>query len=138
MKTQTKKLFVACIALAVLAGVFTALWLVSRPAGSGGEKTVRVEVVHADGSTKSFTCQTDEEYLAGVLLAEGLAEGEEGQFGLYITKVDGEEADYDKDRSYWAVYQGDVYAAVGVSELPVTDGSTFSLVYTIEIGRAHV
>lgn len=128
MKTQTKKLLVALVALI---GIFAGVWLAARPAAQEGAKTITVEVVHADESKKSFTYHTDEEFLGPVLQAEGLVEGEIGDFGLYIKVVDGEEADYDTDGAYWAFYQGEDYAAQGVDATPIRDGDSFSLVYTI-------
>ena len=128
---QKKRLFLGAAALIVLIALFVGVWLAARPAVSRGEKTITVEVVHGDGSKKTFTYQTDADYLAQVLLSSGLAEGEDGSYGLFITKVDGEEADYEADQSYWAVYKGGEYASVGVSELPVNDADTFSLVYTV-------
>lgn len=50
-----------------------------------------MEVVHKDESTKTFTYHTDAEYLGEVLLAEGLVEGDESEYGLMITTVDGEQ-----------------------------------------------
>ena len=131
MNAQNKKLLIAAVALVALIGVFMGIWFTTRPATAQGAKTITVEVVHADESKKSFNYHTDEGYLANVLLTEGLVEGDNGDWGLYITKVDGEEANYDANQSYWAVYQNGEYAQVGVSELPVNDGDSFSLVYTI-------
>ncbi len=128
MKERTKKIWLAAIVLALLIAVFAGVWFAARPRATQGAKTITVEVVHADGSEKSFTYNTDAEYLADVLQAEGLVEGEMGSFGLYITKVDGESA---AEGAYWAVYQGGEYATVGVSELPVNDGDAFSLVYEV-------
>ena len=132
MKAQTKKLLIAAIALVVLIGVFAGVWMLTRPATQEGAKTVTVEVVHADESKKTFTYHTDEEFLGPVLQAEGLVEGEMGDFGLYIKVVDGEEADFDTDGAYWAFYQGEEYAAQGVDATPIQDGDTFSLVYTVD------
>lgn len=131
MNTTNKKLLLAAAALTVLIAVFAGVWALTRPAATQGAKTITVEVVHADESRKSFTYHTDEEFLADVLLGEGLVEGDDGPYGLYITKVDGEEANYDVNQSYWALYQGGDYAQLGVSELPVKDGDAFSLVYTV-------
>lgn len=132
MKAQTKKLLIAAIALVVLIGVFAGVWMLTRPATQEGAKTVTVEVVHADESKKTFTYHTDEEFLGPVLQAEGLVEGEMGDFGLYIKVVDGEEADFDTDGAYWAFYQGEDYASQGVDTTPIQDGDTFSLVYTVD------
>lgn len=136
MNAQTKKLLIAAAALLVLIGIFAGVWFATRPAAQEGAETVgtktfTVEVVHADGSSKRFTYHTDEEYLGTVLQAEGLVEGEMGNFGLYIKAVDGETADFETDGAYWALYQGEDYAAQGVDATPIQDGDVFSLVYTV-------
>lgn len=136
MKKNNKIIAIGAAVLAALLAVFGAVWFASRPAVQEGSKTITVEVVHGDESAKTFTCRTDEEYLADVLLAEGLASGTESEeFGLYMETVDGETADYNADGAYWAVYQGGEYATLGVSSLPVADGDSFSLVYTVYSGE---
>lgn len=97
----------------------------------GAGKTITVEVVHKDNSTKTFTYTTQEEYLAGVLVGEGLVEDNQGSFGLYILVVDGERADYEQDGAYWALLKDGEATTTGASETPVNDGDSFSLVYTV-------
>ena len=53
-----------------------------------GAKTVTVKVV-ADGQELTFTLHTDKENLEDALLEHNLIDGDEGQFGLYIKKVNG-------------------------------------------------
>ena len=77
------------------------------------------------------TYHTDAEYLGEVLLAEGLVEGDESEYGLMITTVDGEQAVYETDGAYWAFYVGDEYASLGVDQTPIAEGDSFSLVYTV-------
>lgn len=127
------KKFVAigAIALAVLLVVFGAVWFASRPETSGGSKTVTVEVVHKDGSKNTFTCKTDEEYLAPVLVNENIVEDNQTEYGLYILVADGETADYNVDGAYWSVLQNGEYAELGASSLPIYDGDAISLVYTV-------
>ena len=125
------KLMAAAAALLVLVGVMVGVYGSTRPHTQTGEKTICVEVVHKDESSKQLIYQTDAEYLGEVLLAEGLLEGEDGPYGLYITAVDGEEAIYEVDNSYWAFYQGEEYAAQGVDQTPIADGDEFTFVYTI-------
>lgn len=96
-----------------------------------GEKSFTVTVVHADGSSKDFNYKTDELYVGAVLQAEGLIEGEEGDYGLYIQVVDGEQAIYEEDGAYWAFYVNGEYAAQGIDLTPIEDGKTYSLEYTI-------
>lgn len=128
---KNSKIIIAVAALVVLIAVFVGVFLATRPDTAAGAKTITVEVVHKDESTKTFTYSTDAEYLGDVLLAEGLIEGEQGDYGLYIKMVDGEKAVYEEDGAYWAFYQGDEYASLGVDQTPINDGDTFQLVYTI-------
>ena len=102
-----------------------------RGGATVGQKNITVEVIHKDASTKTFTYDTDEEYLGDVLLQEGLVEGEEGPYGLYIKSVDGEVADYEVDQSYWSLLIGEDYATQGADQTPIADGDHFKLVYTI-------
>lgn len=125
------KLIAACVAAIILVGILIGIYRATRPAASEGEKTITVEVLHKDGSAKTFTYQTEAEYLGEVLLAEGLIEGEMGPYGLFVQTVDGEQAVYEEDGSYWGLYEGDSYAEQGIDLTPIADGGAYSLVYTI-------
>lgn len=118
-------------ALVCVMALFLGLYTVTRPDTTAGQKTISVEVIHKDAIAKTFTYDTDEEYLGAVLLQEGLVEGEEGPYGLYIKRVDGEIADYDVDKSYWALYEGEEYATQSADQTVIEDGDHFRLVYTI-------
>jgi len=130
MKKQGK-LLAAAAAVLVLVGVMAGVYAAARPDTQSGGKSISVNVVHKDGSTKEFTYQTDAEFLGEVLFEEGLIVGEEGPYGLYILAVDGEEAIYEVDKSYWAFYQGEEYATQGVDLTPIAEADEFSFVYTI-------
>lgn len=91
-----------------------------------GEKTVQVEVKAGEESV-TFTIHTDEKILGDALKAHSLIEGEEGDFGLYIKKVNGILADYDVDRTYWAVYKDGEYMLVGVDSIEIADGEHYEL-----------
>ena len=80
MRGNKKTLF-AVAALAVAAALMLGLWQLTRPQAQAGDKTVVVEVVHADESRREFTCRTGEEYLGPLLLEEKLAEGEMSAYG---------------------------------------------------------
>ena len=128
---KNKKLIIAATVLALVLGAMTWIWLGSRQEATAGSKSVTVTVVHADATQKDFAYKTDLEYLGELLLAEKLAEGEIGAYGLEIRTVDGEAASWDENRSYWALYIGEEYATTGVDTTPVTDGGEYRLVYTI-------
>lgn len=81
---KNKKLFIALVALVAIVAIVLGVYFATRPATSEGGKAVTVTVVHKDGSEKVFTYHTDEEYLGTVLVDEGLVEGEQSNYGLYI------------------------------------------------------
>ena len=128
---KNKKLIIAAVAIVVIIAAMVTIYVSTRPETVEGEKRFTVEVVHEDGTTKTFTYQTDAEYLGQVLLSEGLIHGDVNQFGLFIKMVDGEEAIYENDGAYWALFEGEDYAQQGIDETPILDGSVFSLVYTV-------
>ena len=87
-------------------------------------------VVDLDGTETSFQISTDEATVGDALLAEGLIEGEESEYGLYVKTVKDIPADYDVDETYWAFYINGEYAMTGVDVTEVTDGATYSFVKT--------
>lgn len=127
---KNKKLIIALIALVAVVGILLGVWMANRPETTAGSKAYTVTVIHSDGSEKTFEYTTDEEYLADALAAEGLIAGEDTEFGLTIITVDGEDAVWETDSAYWALYIGEEYATTGVSATPVNDGDTFKLEYT--------
>ena len=125
MRSNKKTIFAVAV-LAIVAALMLGLWYFSRPRTQDGAKTIVVEVVHADGSGKEFTYHTDEEYLGTVLVEEKLVEGEQGTFGLFITRVDGETAQ-DSLRQFWCVTKDGEQTDTGVDEVPIADGDHFEL-----------
>ena len=91
---KNKKLLAGLLALILMIGAMAAIWLGSREAVVEGGKEITVTVVHKDASEKIFRYNTDAEYLGEVLLEESLIQGEEGPYGLMISTVDGETADW--------------------------------------------
>ena len=128
---KNKKLILGVAAIALAAALMIAVYFSTRPETVQGLKNFTVEVVHSDGAARTFAYNTDAEYLGKVLLSEGLIRGETGEFGLYVTTVDGEDAIYAEDGSYWALYEGEDYAMQGIDQTPIADGGEYSLVYTI-------
>lgn len=127
---QNRAIVLACAALAAAAALMLGVYTMTRPAAAAGEKQITVEVVHRDAHTNTFSYETTREYLGALLLEEGLIAGEDGPYGLYIVTVDGEDAVYEVDQSYWAFYQNGEYAAQGIDLTPLADGDQFALVYT--------
>ena len=77
----------------------------TKPQTTAGEKNISVTVIHGDGSSKEFTYNTDEEFLGPVLMEDGLIVGDQGEFGIFITAVDGEEI-YADNQEWWCLTKG--------------------------------
>ena len=129
-KTNKRRWWIALVALIVVAAILAGLYFLFRADPPEGDKTVTVKVVHADQSEKEFTYETDDEYLGELLTEEGLVEGETSEYGMYITKVDGEQAVFETDNAYWALYEHGEYASTGADQTVLDNGDEFSLVYT--------
>lgn len=91
-----------------------------------GSKTVQVEVKAEDQSV-TFTIHTDKETLGDALLEHNLISGDDGPFGLYVKFVNGIEADYDKDQTYWALTKDGEILNSGVDGVKVSDGEHYEL-----------
>ena len=128
---MNKKILFAVISLVLVAAVMVGVYVATRPEPEVGGKTITVTIVHKDGTSKDFTCQTQEQYLGPVLLQEKLVEGSMGDYGLYITAADGEVADYSVDQGFWALYIGEESALTGADAVAIEDGGVYKLVYTI-------
>ena len=92
-----------------------------------GDTKFTLSVVDQDGNETQFEIHTDKETVGEALLECGLVEGDEDEFGLYVKKVNGIEADYDKNGTYWAFYINGEYATTGVDSTTITEGDTYSL-----------
>ena len=90
------------------------------------KKSFTFIVVDKDGKETSFTISSDKKTVGDALLEEGLIEGENGAYGLYVKKVNGITADYDTDKTYWAFYINGEYAMSGVDTTEIVEGATYS------------
>lgn len=82
-------------------------------------------VVDKDGKETPFTIATDKTYVGEALIDEGLIEGEEGPYGLYVKTVNGQTLDYDTDGMYWSFYVDGQYGLTGVDQTAIVPGTTY-------------
>lgn len=97
----------------------------------GGGATTLQLVVEAGERSITLTVKTDKSTLGEALIEHNLIEGEMGDYGLYVKKVNGMVADYDIDQSYWALYINGEYGMSGVDTTPVTEGTVYKLARTV-------
>ena len=91
-----------------------------------GDTKFTLSVVDQDGNETQFEIHTDKETVGEALLECGLVEGDEGEFGLYVKKVNGIEADYDKNGTYWAFYINGEYAMSGVDTTEIEADTSYA------------
>ncbi len=90
-----------------------------------GALSFNFNVVDGEGNVTKYVINTDKTIVGEALLDLKLIEGDEGDFGLYVKKVNGITADYDIDGTYWAFYENGAYASKGVDQTTVVIGTTY-------------
>ena len=95
-----------------------------------GEKTFGFVVI-ADEDSVFFVVKTDEQFLDKALLAYGLIDGSESEYGLFVTEVMGIVLEWTEESPMWwrlLCTDGTAEPAdseVGVSSIEVQDGMTY-------------
>lgn len=126
---KKKSTVIAAVVLVVLIAVAGLLYVKFKPATTQGEKEITVVVVHADKTEKTFTYQTDAEYLREVLEDNGLIAGDESEYGLFVKTVDGETAD-DSKHQWWCITKGGESLNTSVDQTPINDKDQFEFTLT--------
>lgn len=87
-------------------------------------------VTDLEGNESTFDITTSKATVGEALLDEGLIAGENSEYGLYVTSVNGMTADWDNDQTYWAFYIDGEYAMTGVDATDIVDGTTYGFTLT--------
>lgn len=93
-----------------------------------GERSFLFTVTDGEGKETAFEIHTDKTVVGEALQELGLIEGEEGQYGLYVKKVNGITADYDTTGTYWAFYIDGNMAPTGVDMTEIVAGESYGFV----------
>lgn len=128
-KKVNKWILVGCAALLVLIAAFAAVYLLYKPQTVQGSKQITVSVVFEDASVKEHEITTQQEYLRGALEEQGLVEGDESEYGLFIKTVDGVTADESKQQ-WWCITKIGEQVNTSVDQTPIADGDRFELTLT--------
>jgi len=131
MKKNLKRILAAA-AFALLIAVMAFVYVRFSAKPVSGSKTVAITIVDSGQKETSYHLKTDAEFLLGAMQeAEGLTfSGSEGPYGMMITEINGETADYNVNGAYWSFTVNGEYGNYGVSEQPVYDGDVFIIAYT--------
>ena len=112
------------------------MYYFTKPKTKEDQKDVTLVVVNKAGEETTYKVDTDAKYLIEVMedaKEQGLTyEGEDGDYGVMISTVNGEEAVFADDGAYWGFSVNGNYCEYGISEQPVADGDEFEIKYTID------
>ena len=127
----TLKKALAAAAFALLIAALSLVYVTFREKAQAGSKNITLSVIDSAGKETIYTLSTDAQYLLGAMEeAEGLTfSGTEGPYGMMLTTVNGETADYNTNGAYWAIIVNGNYGNYGVSMQPVEDGDGFVILY---------
>lgn len=128
--SKMKKNGVALLVLALMVAVALLCWKSFAPEAVEGEKTITVTVIHGDGSEKNFTIATDSENLRGALEQEDLVQGDESEYGLFVTTVDGETVDSTEEQ-WWCFQKDGENLMTGIDDTMIADGESYAAVFTV-------
>lgn len=128
MKNKKTNL-IAVIVLVVVLAAAGLLYMKFKPGTTAGDKEITVKVSALENGEESFTYQTNAEYLGEVLTANKLIEGEDGQYGLFITTANGVKAD-DSKQQWWCITKGGEQVNTSADQTPIQDGDQFELTLT--------
>lgn len=126
---MNQKLLAGVLALVLVVAALIGVYFATRPATSAADKTITATVV-ANGEEEAFTIHTDEEYLRGALESIDLIAGEESEYGLFVTTVNGITAD-DANQEWWCFTKGGESLNTGVDSTPIADGDAFEITLTV-------
>ncbi len=127
---KNTKIILAIVALVAVIAIFVGIYLAVRPQAQEGMKHITIQIVYADGTTKTHEYDTNAEFLSEILLEKNLVTGYASEeYGFTIESVDGITLDWSKDGAYWALYEGDAYATTSAAGIALTDGGVYKLVY---------
>lgn len=129
LKNISMKTRIAGILLCICMIAVGYLSMKNEPQTTAGEKRIGVMVVYSETKDDFFYYETDAEYLGEVLLENALVEGNESQYGLFITTVNGVTADEGR-QEWWCLTKGGEQLNTGIDTTPIADGDTFELTLT--------
>lgn len=88
-------------------------------------------VTGADGESQTFDLEvTDGEKLSDALAEAGIISEDEAAAG-FVTTVNGETADWDKDSAWWCLTDASgEMTTVGVGDIELHDGDSYAFTYT--------
>ncbi|MBR2914543.1 MAG: DUF4430 domain-containing protein [Clostridia bacterium] len=89
-----------------------------------GAKTFTLKIT-AEEYSVTLTVSSDMDTLGDALAEHSLMDGTLGDYGLYVTEVNGMTLVYETHGMYWAIYENGEYALSGVDGINIKDGGEY-------------
>ncbi len=128
---KSLKIILGVTGVVALIAALVAVWMIFGAKPQAGAKEITIEVINSADESTIYELNTDAEYLRQAMdEAEGLTyDGTESEYGIMISTINGEVADYNVDGSYWSFYVNGEYCNYGIDTQPVADGDAFVIEY---------
>lgn len=128
---KSVKIILGVTGVAVLIAALVAVWMIFGAKPQEGAKEITIEVINSADESTVYELNTDAEYLRQAMdEAEGLTyDGIESEYGVMISAINGEVADYSVDGAYWSFYVNGEYCNYGIDTQPIADGDAFVIEY---------
>ena len=94
--------------------------------GAKNEERKNITLTVITDDAQEFKIETQRKYLGDALKDEELIVGSNGQYGIFITTVNGIIAD-DKNEEWWCLTTENESVMTGADKTPVSDGDKFEL-----------
>lgn len=107
--------------------VVTVALTMQAACSSADTKTFTLNVISADGQTRTETIKTEKTKLGDALVDEEIIPFSEDGFVTAVYGDDLSSLSNDKQMAYWAFYIGDNYAEIGIFDTDITDGAEYTL-----------
>ena len=95
-----------------------------------GERSFTFVACDKQGKEVHYAVSTDKATVGEALMENGLIDGENGPYGIYVKSVIGLTLDYETDGMYWAFYIGEELSPTGADMTEIADGQVYRFVAT--------
>lgn len=128
---KSLKIVLGVVGVVVLIAALVAVWMIFGAKPQAGAKEITIEVINSADESTVYELNTDAEYLRQAMdEAEGLTyDGTESEYGIMISAINGEVADFNTNGAYWSFYVNGEYCNYGIDTQPVSDGDAFVIEY---------
>jgi hypothetical protein len=117
------------LALTIVLALLCAVSIIATIMAATQEKTIVAQILTPDGKTSQWEITTKAQFLGQALLEEDLVAGVINKHGLYVTTVNGLEADEEK-HEWWCFSCNGKILKTTVDNTPIKDGDCFEITLT--------